>query len=191
MTPFYYYCQNPSGFRFRFCHLIFVWISKFKGFWSQMAYNKEYVLSECPRVKRGLTVCKKLKQVRNMNAKNFSTCRLNCKLCMLQSFWPFAHLDSNRIDEGEQKFKPWVRHFYWHWACYLWSYHKRQIKRAACKKLGRYKRIKWSAKARFVTRSDFSLVKFYCLNFGRWLKLRVMTIRITQIQVFTNASLQN
>ena len=30
-----------------------------------MAYNEEYVLSECPRVKRGLTVCKKLKQVRH------------------------------------------------------------------------------------------------------------------------------
>ena len=35
-----------------------------------MAYNEEYVLSECPRVKRGLTVCKKLKQVRHMNAMN-------------------------------------------------------------------------------------------------------------------------
>ena len=51
-----------------------------------MAYNEDYVLSECPRVKRGLTVCKKLKQVRHMNAMKFSTCRLNCKLYMLQSF---------------------------------------------------------------------------------------------------------
>ena len=42
-----------------------------------MAYNEKYVLGECPRVKRGLTVCKKLKQVRHMNAMNFSTCRLN------------------------------------------------------------------------------------------------------------------
>ena len=84
-----------------------------------MAYNEDYVLSEYPLVKRGLTACKKLKQVRHMNAMKFSTCRLNCKLYMLQSFWPFAHVDSNRIDEGEQKFKPLVRHFYWHWACYL------------------------------------------------------------------------
>ena len=40
-----------------------------------MAYNEESVLSECPRVKRGLTVCKKLKKVRHMNAMNFSTCK--------------------------------------------------------------------------------------------------------------------
>ena len=42
---------------------------------SQMAFNEESLLSECPRVKRGLTVCKKLKQVRHMNAMNFSTCK--------------------------------------------------------------------------------------------------------------------
>ena len=37
---------------------------------SQMAFNEESLLSECSRVKRGLTVCKKLKQVRHMNAMN-------------------------------------------------------------------------------------------------------------------------
>ena len=41
-----------------------------------MAYNEESVSSECLRVKRGFTVCsKKLKQVRHMNAMNFSTCK--------------------------------------------------------------------------------------------------------------------